>query len=306
MSEAMPPAEALAPLPSVPKAEPPPPSKKAKPSAQRFDLRASAAKLRRSVRAGLLVVFTVATLLVGLSYPALGRGDELLHAHWQTPWFLLGLLLVPAVFYRATLGEDRRMPRLKLGTLHALRVGPSGARVWLRDLPGVLRTVGFALCVLSLGRPVNTLHPQSADEEGIDIVVVLDLSGSMQAAISNLPEDLQSYVAPKPRGVRPTRIDAAKAVIRDFISRRKTDRIGMVVFGASAYVLSPPTLDYHLLDELVGKMELNVIDPDGTAIGDAVGVACVPGGLRRAFDLGRLEFGIHEGARCARGREISL
>ncbi|MEI9953574.1 MAG: VWA domain-containing protein [Pseudomonadota bacterium] len=146
-------------------------------------------------------------------------------------------------------------------------------RVWLRDLPGVLRAVGFGLCVLALARPVNTLRPQAADEEGIDIVVVLDLSGSMNAAMSNLPPDLQTYVPPKPRGVRPTRIDAAKAVIRDFIARRKTDRIGIVVFGSSAYVLSPPTLDYHLLDALVGKMELNVIDSSATAIGDAVGVA---------------------------------
>jgi Ca-activated chloride channel family protein len=182
-------------------------------------------------------------------------------------------LVVPVIFYRATLGEDRRMPRLKLGTLAALSLGPSGARVWLRDLPGVLRAVGFALCVLALARPVNTLRPQSADEEGIDIVVVLDLSGSMQAAMPNLPADLQSYVPPKPRGVRPTRIDAAKAVIRDFIARRKTDRIGIVVFGSSAYVLSPPTLDYHLLDALVSKMELNIIDSNATAIGDAVGVA---------------------------------
>jgi Ca-activated chloride channel family protein len=73
--------------------------------------------------------------------------------------------------------------------------------------------------------------------------------------------------------VRPTRLDAAKAVIRDFIARRKSDRIGIVVFGESAYVLSPPTLDYHLLDALVARMELNLIDPGGTAIGDGVGVA---------------------------------
>lgn len=246
---------------------------KDKDKAPRFDLRASAAKLRRSVRGGLLVLYTLLAVAAGLSYPALLRGEELLRAHWQMPWFLLGLLLVPLLFYRATLGEDRRMPRLKLGTLSALFVGPSGTRVWLRDLPGVLRAVGFGLCVLALARPINTLSPQAADEEGIDIVVVLDLSGSMNAAMSNLPADLETYVAPKPRGVRATRIDAAKAVIRDFISRRKTDRIGIVVFGSSAYVLSPPTLDYHLLDALVAKMELNVIDSSATAIGDAVGVA---------------------------------
>src|SRR6202012_3118029 len=113
-----------------------------------------------------------------------------------------------------------------------------------------------------------------------DIVVVLDLSGSMRAVMPNLPADLQTYVPPKPRGVRATRLDAAKAVIRDFIARRKTDRIGVVVFGANAYVLSPPTLDYHLLDELVAKMELEVIDGSSTAIGDAVGVAAAR--LRRS------------------------
>ncbi len=253
---------------------------KDKANAPRFDLRASAARFRKGLRGTLLVLYTLLALLLGLAYPALLRGDEILHASWQNRWYLLGLVAVPAIFYRATLGEDRRMPRLRLGTLGALAVGPSGLRVWLRDLPGVLRAVGFALCVLALARPVNTLRPQAADEEGIDIVVVLDLSGSMRAAMANLPADLQSYVPPKPRGVRPTRIDAAKAVIRDFIARRKTDRIGVVVFGASAYVLSPPTLDYHLLDELVAKMELNVIDSSATAIGDAVGVAAAR--LRRS------------------------
>ncbi len=76
------------------------------------------------------------------------------------------------------------------------------------------------------------------------------------------------------------RIDAAKAVLRDFISRRKTDRIGVVVFGSSAYVLSPPTLDYHLLDALVSRMDINLIDPNGTAIGDAIGTAAAR--LRRS------------------------
>ncbi len=266
---------AVAPSPNVlsPQDGSPSAREKQKQAGPRFDFRASAARYRRAVRGTLLVLYTLGAVALGLLYPALSRGDELVHASWQNRWYLLGLLLVPAIFYRATLGEDRRMPRLKLGTLLPLNFGPSGTRVWLRDLPGVLRAVGFALCVLALARPVNTLRPQAADEEGIDIVVVLDLSGSMRAAMANLPADLQTYVPPHPRGVRATRLDAAKAVIRDFIARRKTDRIGVVVFGSSAYVLSPPTLDYHLLDELVAKMELNVIDGSSTAIGDAVGVA---------------------------------
>lgn len=228
---------------------------------------------RLLARLALMLLCTLLLLVCAVAYPALARGQALLQATWQTPWALLLLVLVPLVFFRATFGEDLGAPRLRLGTLEPLGRWPSGLRVWLRDVPGIARALGLGLMVLALARPVNTYQPETADEEGIDLIVVLDLSGSMQAVMDNLPPDLKDYVGRKPRGIRPTRLDAAKAVIRDFISRRKTDRIGVVVFGKSAYVLSPPTLDYHLLDLLVSRMELNLIDPTATAIGDAVGVA---------------------------------
>ncbi len=227
----------------------------------------------RLTRALLVLAFSCVALLLGFAYPALTRGEELLSASYERRWFLLGLALVPFVFWRGIWGEDRRMPRVKLGTLAALRDGPAGLRAWLRDLPGVLRAVALVLFVLALSRPVDTLRPQTTDDEGIDLVVALDLSGSMAAALANIPEDLAQYIARPPQGVRPTRLDGAKAVVRDFIARRKSDRIGVVVFGASAYVLSPPTLDYHLLDQLIAKMQLGLIDSNGTAIGDALGVA---------------------------------
>ena len=236
--------------------------------------------LRRVLRGILLAAFTLLALLAAAAYPALARGSELLYADFQNRWLLLLLVLVPLFFYRSTLAEDRRMPRARLGTLLPLRVGPSGLRVWLRDLPGVLRSVALICGILALARPVNTLRPDIQDEEGIDIVLVLDLSGSMQAAMDNLPPDLEGYVPKRPPGIRPTRLDAARAVIRDFVAQRKTDRIGVVVFGADAYVLSPPTLDYHLLDGLVARMELDLIDGNGTAIGDALGVAAAR--LRRS------------------------
>ncbi|MGC4093937.1 MAG: VWA domain-containing protein [Polyangiaceae bacterium] len=226
----------------------------------------------RAVRAATVLGYSALVLSAGLAYPLLSRGTELLSANYQSPWMLLGLLAVPPIFWRGIWGEDRRIPRVRLGTLAPLAVGPSGLRVWLRDLPGVLRSVVLVLFVLALARPVDTLHPQTTDEEGIDIVVALDMSGSMKAVLDNVPEDLLRYIPPQPRGIRPTRLDAAKAVVRDFIARRKSDRIGIVVFGSSAYVLSPPTLDYHLLDALVSRMDLNLIDASGTAIGDGVGV----------------------------------
>ena len=224
-------------------------------------------------RLSLLIAFLIAAVLLGAAYPAFARGPELLHAQWQYPWLLLGLGLVPPLLWRGSIGEDARRPRLLLGTVAGFSGGPVGLRVWLRDVPAALRAVGFALLVLSLGRPLNAVVPQSAEEEGIDLVLVLDLSGSMRAVIENFPEDLARLAPERERGVRATRLDAAKATIRDFVSRRKTDRIGVVVFGKSAYVLSPPTLDYHLLDSLVSRLRLDLIDASRTAIGDALGVA---------------------------------
>jgi Ca-activated chloride channel family protein len=217
---------------------------------------------------------------VGLLIPWLMRGSELLAARWTQRYWLLLLLLLPLVLWRGTLGEDRRTPRLLLGTVAALQHGPSGMRVLLRDVPGVLRTVALALFILALARPINTLRPENLEDSGIDQMLVLDLSGSMKAVMENVPPDLLPLMNRPSPDVPPTRLDAAKAVIRDFISRRKTDRIGVIVFGKDAFVLSPPTLDYQLLDLMVSKMELEVIDGNGTAIGDAVGTAAAR--LRRS------------------------
>lgn len=222
-----------------------------------------------ALRAAIVVGATLVVLALSLAYPLAARGEDWLGITWQNSWFLLGLLLVPFVFYRGTYGQDPRTPRLRLGTISPLRTGPRGLRAWMRDLPGIVRAVAIGMLVLAMARPVSTVQPQSTEESGIDIVLVLDLSGSMRA-VFDAPPDLGVMAA---RGHRPTRLDTAKIVIRDFISKRKTDRIGVVVFGRAAYVLSPPTLDYHLLDQLVAGMQLDVIDGSGTAIGDAVGVA---------------------------------
>lgn len=223
------------------------------------------------------------TILVGLAaaaYPALTRGPELLRAQWQYPYALLAALLVPVVYAWGIFGDALSTPRLRLGTLRALVTGPSGFRVYLRDAPTIVRSFGLLLCIGAIARPLNSLRAVTTQEQGIDIVVALDLSGSMRAVMDNVPDDLKSYLPPRGQKLRPMRIDAAKAVLRDFISRRKTDRIGVVVFGSSAYVVSPPTLDYHLLDALVSRMDINLIDANGTAIGDAIGTAAAR--LRRS------------------------
>ena len=92
--------------------------------------------------------------------------------------------------------------------------------------------------------------------EGIDIVISLDLSGSMQET------DLV-----------PNRLEAAKTVIQDFVRRRPTDRIGLVVFGREAYTYAPMTLDHGALLRMLGELRLGIVDGNGTAIGDGIGVA---------------------------------
>jgi Ca-activated chloride channel family protein len=145
--------------------------------------------------------------------------------------------------------------------------------------------VAIAFFVLALARPVSVLSDQSSDERGIDIVLVMDLSGSMRAVLDANPRDLPWQVE-KPTSHRLTRLDTAKIVVQDFISRRRTDRIGVVVFGKSPYILSPPTLDYQLLGQLVSRMSLGVVDGSATAIGDALGTAVAR--LRRSDALSKV------------------
>ncbi len=210
-----------------------------------------------------------ALAVAGVLVAAIANGAAWTSAKWQNPWWLLGALFAPPVVVWAMgVRAEQRVPALKMSTIAPLIVGPRGLRARLRWIPGVLRGAALALSFAALARPENLVKPQEASERGIDIVIVLDLSGSMRAVME------QGASTPTtPSTHRPTRLDTAKEVILDFVARRKTDRIGVVVFGRSAYVLSPPTLDYQLLATLVGKMELDLIDGNGTAIGDAVGTA---------------------------------
>jgi Ca-activated chloride channel family protein len=247
----------------------------------------------RGVRGAIVALSTIAVIALALMGPVLARGEEWKFATWtawpgplgphpstadSVAWLLRAgwgvglacvLLALPYLIWRMTLGADARVPRLGLPTVAPLMLGPRGWRTTLRDAPGVLRGAALALAVLALGRPQSVLHGENEEEKGIDIILVLDLSGSM-VAIMDEANDAQGVRDPRHR---PTRIDVAKEVLIDFVRRRKTDRIGVVVFAKQAFVLSPPTLDYGLIASLVSRIELGVIDSGKTAIGDAVGTA---------------------------------
>lgn len=235
--------------------------------------------MSRWLRIVIAVVSTLAALALGLLYPWLARPEAWESVTWQNPWALVALVVVPPVWWWGTFGQDQRRPRLRIGTTVTLRSGPRGVRAYLCDWPGSVRAAALTLLVVAMARPVSVLRDTKSDDKGIDIMLVMDLSGSMRAVLDADPRDLPGN--PQiPRGRRLTRLDTAKIVVQDFIDRRRTDRIGVIVFAKAAYVLSPPTLDYQLLTGLVSKMTLDVIDGSATGIGDAVGAAAAR--LRRS------------------------
>lgn len=212
--------------------------------------------MSRAFRIVAVLLGTILAVAIGLCWALIVLGTDLASLHWDRPWWLLLLLVVPPVLVLGTVAEDSRVPRLRFGSIGAAVSAPRGLRARLRDVPGVLRAAAIMLFALALARPQSLLVASSEERNGIDIMIALDLSGSMTAA-----------------DLKPTRLGAAQAVVQEFIERRVDDRIGAVVFAKDAFLLLPPTFDKQLLGKLIGKMKIGVITRDGTAIGEGLGAA---------------------------------
>ena len=124
-----------------------------------------------------------------------------------------------------------------------------------------LRLLVLVVIITALARPQIGRVNENTEAEGIDIVVTLDLSGSMRALDLSTQNDIV------------TRLDAAKRVVDNFIGKREFDRIGLVAFAANAYVVSPLTLNHDWLKRNLERLELGEIDSGGTAIGTALGAS---------------------------------
>ncbi len=172
------------------------------------------------------------------------------------PWAgLLGLGVVAVVIARGY-RDLSRAPRVQVSRGFDLAAMPVGLRARLRPLLVGLRVSVLTLCTLGLMGP-QSIHARNRTElDGIDIVLTLDLSLSMQAS-----------------DITPNRFIATQAVVDEFIARRPSDRIGAVVFGRDAYTLMPLTTDKDMLRGAIADLELGMIEGRGTAIGNAVGVA---------------------------------
>ena len=174
---------------------------------------------------------------------------------FESPYYLwLLVLLVPISGYyiwRTLWGGAS----IQFSSTDALRRAPRTLRYYLRHVPFALRTTAFALLIVAFARPQDVERLSHSNTEGIDIMLSIDVSGSMLA-----------------RDFKPDRITAAKEVAGSFIADRYGDRLGLVVFAGEAFTQSPLTTDQGTLQTLVSRIRSGLIE-DGTAIGNGLATA---------------------------------
>lgn len=144
---------------------------------------------------------------------------------------------------------------IRISTIEGVRRAPRTLRYWLRHAPFVLRCAAYALLVVALARPQDVDEQRRSSAEGIDIMLSIDVSGSMLA-----------------RDFKPDRITAAKEVAGKFIADRYGDRLGLVVFAGEAFTQSPLTTDQSTLQTMLSRIRSGIIE-DGTAIGNGLATA---------------------------------
>lgn len=168
---------------------------------------------------------------------------------------LLLLLLVPLIYYGLRRRNKERS--VAFSSLEIIDDAKLQAPLWKRYARVLLRAAALILIVFGLARPQTGRSESSIRSEGVDIMLLIDTSSSMQA------QDFR----PK------NRLHVAKEVVKDFVAKRSNDRVGLVVFSAQAITQCPLTLDHDILDELVDNVNFGMLE-DGTAIGVALATAC--------------------------------
>lgn len=170
---------------------------------------------------------------------------------------LIPLLIVAYLFRFRT-----QKASIRISSFSFLPNTKSDFKNWLRHLPFAVSLIGLSLLFIALARPQSSLSWQDVTTEGIDIVITMDISGSM------LAEDL-----------KPNRLEASKNVAMEFISSRPNDRIGLVTFSGESFTQAPLTTDHAVLKNLFKDVKNGMIE-DGTAIG--LGLATAVNRLRES------------------------
>lgn len=174
---------------------------------------------------------------------------------FKNPFILLLLIVLPFVIYLWNRGRKEASFRFpSSGIAQGISIS------WKSNfyqLPSYLRWLAAAFLIIALSGPRKVLDQTIVFSEGIDIVLTLDISGSMAA---------EDYIV---NGHRVNRLDTIKSVVKKFIDRRVSDRIGLVVFGSRAYTVCPLTTDYNWLKENLSRVRLGLVE-DSTAIGSGI------------------------------------
>lgn len=174
---------------------------------------------------------------------------------FDNPWYLLLLLLlIPAIVWYI-LKQKTAQASMSVSSTEAFGKMPRSYKVWLRHLVFALRMLAIVAVIVVLARPMTTDSWHKSSTEGVDVMVALDISGSMLS-----------------RDFSPNRLEAAKAVAAQFIAGREYDNIGLVVFAGEGFTMCPMTTDHAVLLNLIKDVDCGML-VDGTAVGDGLATA---------------------------------
>ena len=172
---------------------------------------------------------------------------------FQDPIFLVLIVVAVGMLVYYIKFKRARAASIRYSDINLVRRLKPSFRIRERHILPLLRALAIVLLAFALARPQSGRRGQEISSEGIDIVLALDISGSMRA------EDFKPH----------NRLYVAKQVIKEFIEGRQSDRIGLVVFSKQSFTQCPLTLDYGVLFNFLDKVDFGMIE-DGTAIGLAI------------------------------------
>jgi Ca-activated chloride channel family protein len=174
---------------------------------------------------------------------------------FANPKLLWLLLVVPALIVWYILRHKKQEASLSFSDLKGFVKLPKTWKAYLRHMLFALKMAALALLIVALARPQSSSTNSTSNIEGIDIVMAMDVSGSMLA-----------------RDLKPDRLTAAKNVASDFVKGRPGDRMGLVIFSGETFTQVPLTTDHGVMLNMLAEMKNGLID-DGTAIGDGLATA---------------------------------
>ena len=174
---------------------------------------------------------------------------------FANPWFFALFLLIPVLLWWKLMRYYQQHPELQMSSLEAFQGSQLSLKARLRPFLFLFKIVAISMIIIALARPQNKFDEENITADGIDIVLAMDVSGSMLA-----------------RDFEPDRLGAAKRVAEEFITGREYDRIGLVVFAGESFTQCPVTTDQDVLKGLLREVKSGLIE-DGTAIGMGLATA---------------------------------